>query len=199
MTDHAELIEPSPVDRGEFVGDIFYGDPTNSTRGTHRWTGAAWEALPTDAEVLTLMLAEARARVDALVAERDALAAEVAKLRELSEKREQDAANDRAFNKGGVKNYDDQLAQAWAEIRALNDDLVALPEAPSIDTMRCLLSAGMNIHNPDTGALGRNLQRRTSKGTIPYAAEFECAAGLWCIIREAVIARAALAQEPRNV
>lgn len=81
MTDHAELIEPSPVDRGEFVGDIFYGDPTNSTRGTHRWTGAAWEALPTDAEVLTLMLAEARARVDALVAERDALAAEVAKLR----------------------------------------------------------------------------------------------------------------------
>ena len=73
MTDHAELIEPSPVDRGEFVGDIFYGDPTNSTRGTHRWTGAAWEALPTDAEVLTLMLAEARARVDALVAERDAL------------------------------------------------------------------------------------------------------------------------------
>ena len=82
MTDHAELIEPSPVDRGEFVGDIFYGDPSNSTRGTHRWTGAAWEALPTDADALTLMLAEARARIAALVAERDALAAEVAKLRE---------------------------------------------------------------------------------------------------------------------
>ena len=82
MTDHAELIEPSPVDRGEFVGDIFYGDPTNSTRGTHRWTGAAWEALPTDAEVLTLMLAEARACVAALVAERDALRRVVADIAE---------------------------------------------------------------------------------------------------------------------
>lgn len=122
----------------------------------------------------------------------EALERENARLRAEAEKRERDAAIDRAFNKGGVKNYDDHLAQAWAEIRALNDDLVALPEVPSIDTMRCLLSAGMNIHNPNTGDLGRKLQRSTPMGTIPYASEFECAAGLWVVIREAIIARAAL-------
>ena len=48
-----------PSEMGQFVGDIFFGDPTNSTRGTHRWTGTEWVPLPTDVEVLTEMLASA--------------------------------------------------------------------------------------------------------------------------------------------
>jgi hypothetical protein len=67
------LLEPSDAVRGEkpsepggFVGDIFFGDPRNSTRGTHRWSGDRWEALPSDAEVLTELLAEARSERDVL-------------------------------------------------------------------------------------------------------------------------------------
>ena len=59
------IQQPSPLDRGGFIGDIFFGDPHNSTRGTHRWNGSAWVALPSDAEVLAELLAEARSRAEA--------------------------------------------------------------------------------------------------------------------------------------
>ena len=57
---------PNDADPGEFIGDIFFGDTSNSTRGTHRWNGATWEALPTDAEALTELLAKSRSRIAAL-------------------------------------------------------------------------------------------------------------------------------------
>lgn len=57
-----------PSERGSFVGDIYFGDPSSSTRGTHRWDGSAWTELPSDAEILTVLLAEARQRASELEA-----------------------------------------------------------------------------------------------------------------------------------
>ena len=50
----------SPSEMGGFVGDIFYGDPRNSTRGTHRWDGDRWVEIPSEAETLVSMLATSR-------------------------------------------------------------------------------------------------------------------------------------------
>ena len=61
-----EVGREVPSEIGQFVGDIFFGDPTNSIRGTHRWTGTEWVPLPTDVEVLVEMLADARAQIAAL-------------------------------------------------------------------------------------------------------------------------------------
>ena len=61
---------PGPSERGEFVGDIFFGDPDNSTRGTHRWDGSQWVELQDERVSLTELLAKAREQRDAL---RDAL------------------------------------------------------------------------------------------------------------------------------
>lgn len=58
---HAEVV---PTEPGSFVGDIYFGDPVHSTRGTHRWTGERWERLPDEAAVLAELLAEARAERD---------------------------------------------------------------------------------------------------------------------------------------
>lgn len=34
-----------PTEPGAYVGDIYYGDPVNTTLGTHRWDGTAWHGL----------------------------------------------------------------------------------------------------------------------------------------------------------
>lgn len=57
---------PSPFDRGDYVGDIFFGDPENSTRGTHRWNGSQWVELPSEQVALMELLVEARTRAENL-------------------------------------------------------------------------------------------------------------------------------------
>lgn len=49
-TPQAEALA-QPTEPGGFLGDIFFGDPENTTRGTHRWGGGdiGWESLPDDA------------------------------------------------------------------------------------------------------------------------------------------------------
>lgn len=72
MTELAEKLVPS--EPGEFVGDIFYGNPERTTEGTHRWTGSEWVCLPTDAEALTALLAKSREEAELLrVSLRDTL------------------------------------------------------------------------------------------------------------------------------
>lgn len=58
----AELIE-EPTEPGSFVGDIWFGRQDNRTYGTHRWDGAAWQALPTETEALIGLLAKERAKI----------------------------------------------------------------------------------------------------------------------------------------
>ena len=137
---------------------------------------------------------------DGLLEAANTLRAQAERVRVLeaeAEKRERDAANDRAFNKGGPQAEDGQ--QCILEIIALSDDLIDLPEVPSINTMRALQHAAMNFHTHgfDLWALGKQLQNRTPMGTVPYATEFECATGLWVVIRDGIIsARAALKAAP---
>lgn len=57
---------PGADERGEFVGDIFFGDPKNSTRGTHRWDGSEWVELPDERVSLMELLAKSRERVKVL-------------------------------------------------------------------------------------------------------------------------------------
>ena len=56
----------TPFEPGGFVGDIYFGHPSKSTTGTHRWTGSEWVALPSEVEVLAGLLADARAERDRL-------------------------------------------------------------------------------------------------------------------------------------
>ncbi len=62
----AENRISEPHDPGDFVGDIFYGHPIKTTMGTHRWTGTERVALPSEAEALAGLLAEARKEAAAL-------------------------------------------------------------------------------------------------------------------------------------
>ena len=36
----------APSERGGYVGDVFFGDEHDTTRGTHRWDGENWLPLP---------------------------------------------------------------------------------------------------------------------------------------------------------
>lgn len=56
-----------PSEPGGFVGDIFFGDPDNCTRGTHRWDGSAWIELQDERVTMLGMLADAREQRDALL------------------------------------------------------------------------------------------------------------------------------------
>ena len=58
---------PGPSERGEFVGDIFFGDPDYRTRGTHRWDGSAWVELEDERVTMLGVLVEAREQRDALL------------------------------------------------------------------------------------------------------------------------------------
>ena len=62
----------SPSEMGGFVGDIFYGDPRNSTRGTHRWDGSEWVKMSSEQVAMLELLSDARGQRDAL---REALSA----------------------------------------------------------------------------------------------------------------------------
>lgn len=55
-----------PSEPGGFAGDIFFGDPNNSTRGTHRWDGSQWVELPDERVTLAELLAKAREQRDYL-------------------------------------------------------------------------------------------------------------------------------------
>ena len=96
MTDTPEAVERLAIDEpsmpGGFVGDIWFGHPEKSTLGTHRWTGAEWEVLPSEAEVLLVLLAKVRAESAALAAEVLALRAKLAEAERALERLRHDAS-----------------------------------------------------------------------------------------------------------
>lgn len=94
-----------------------------------------------------------------------------------------------------MSNYEDTLSleelrrevrTLWDREHALTSDLRDLPEIPSIETMRTLTGAGMATRSPDVHSIGCKM-RRTHKN-IPYKTEFECAVGLWSLMREGILA-----------
>lgn len=40
------FMRGQPHEPGSYVGDVFYGDPIDTTRGTHSWDGSAWSEIP---------------------------------------------------------------------------------------------------------------------------------------------------------
>ncbi len=94
-----------------------------------------------------------------------------------------------------MSNYEDTLTidelrrevrTLWDRELALNMDLLNLPEVPSIETMRALTHAAMGMCDPDVKPIGCALQR--DHKSIPYKTEYECAAGLWSLLRAGVLA-----------
>jgi hypothetical protein len=94
-----------------------------------------------------------------------------------------------------MSNYEDALSIdelrrevriLWDRELALNMDLLNLPEVPSVETLRALTHAAMSIRDPDVKSIGVALQK-AHKG-VPYKTEFECAAGLWSLLRSGMIA-----------
>lgn len=49
---------------GAFKGDIWFGHSEKRNLGTHRWDGEKWIVLPSEIEVLLILLAKARAERD---------------------------------------------------------------------------------------------------------------------------------------
>lgn len=62
---------PGLFDVGEYVGDIYFGNPDNPTQGTHRWDGSQWVELPSEQVALLELLVEARTRAEKLEAALD--------------------------------------------------------------------------------------------------------------------------------
>ena len=113
----AENRISEPHDPGDFVGDIFYGHPIKTTMGTHRWTGTEWVALPSEAEALAGLLAEARKEAAALrerVARLGALAQQLIEMMDWT-------------GTGDSKSGDRERAKFEEELAALTDALTDVP------------------------------------------------------------------------
>lgn len=81
-----------------------------------------------------------------------------------------------------------ELRRAWNQRHAFQDDIKSLPEVPRIETLAFLRSAGMGFRNPNTWEIGKTLQRELGLDAIPPKTEYECAAGLWKVIRDGILA-----------
>lgn len=78
-----------------------------------------------------------------------------------------------------------EVRRLWDREEQFNLDLLDLPVVPSRETMRAIEHAAMSTHWPDVGAIGKRMQRDGK--AIPPTCESENAAGLWSIIRGAIL------------
>lgn len=81
-----------------------------------------------------------------------------------------------------------EVRNAWDMSLALNMALLDLPAVPPVTALRALTHAAMNLREPDVMKLGKQLQREHGLDVVPPKTEYECAAGLWSIIRAGIIA-----------
>ena len=82
-----------------------------------------------------------------------------------------------------------ELRRSFDESIALNQALLDLPAVPDAPALRAIQHAAMNTRLPkhmDLWQRGKTLQKE--HGGIPFKTEYECAAGLWSILRDAVLA-----------
>ena len=102
-------------------------------------------------------------------------------------------------------NYEDQLTKhelkkevrrLWDAQHALDRALIGLPEVPPIEVLRLLVHGAMNTGKKklprDLWEIGKKIQEKHNSVTgsetpIPFRTEYECAAGLWHLIRAALI------------
>ncbi len=69
----------------------------------------------------------------------------------------------------------------------LADAISNLPSVPSLEVLKLLRTAAMASKIPGIHADGKALQNTHGLETIPPVTEYETAAGLWAIIRTAII------------
>ena len=78
------------------------------------------------------------------------------------------------------------------QIFLFNKALIDLPELLPIECLHMLAHASMNYHHADksvdTWEIGKILQREHGIDAIPPRTEYECAAGLWSILRKKLMA-----------
>jgi len=87
-----------------------------------------------------------------------------------------------------------EVRRGWDESHTLNRALVDLPEIPDVIVLGMLTNAAMNIRGIDLWGRGKRMQDGQGyNGPIPYKCEYEHAAGLWEIIRDALLAEKAAA------
>jgi predicted RNase H-like HicB family nuclease len=97
-----------------------------------------------------------------------------------------------------------RLRRLEKRVYALSSAMRSLPECPPIDVILLLVDSGYALTiDTDIDVRGRRLQRTYGLDAIPPKAEYQWAAGLWSLIRDAVIeAKRALADNapaPRYV
>ncbi len=81
-----------------------------------------------------------------------------------------------------------ELRFSWNNEHAFTADLKRLPEAPSIGTLHFLTNAAMGSRHLDYHDIGTQMQRDHGLDAVPPKCEYECAAGLWFVIRQGILA-----------
>lgn len=93
-----------------------------------------------------------------------------------------------------VEQLRSEVRQLWDRAHAFRDDINTLPEVPSIETLWHLQGAASGLPFRETWEIGKQLQQEQPYGAVPWKTELECAAGLWVMIREGILASQHLAR-----
>ena len=80
-----------------------------------------------------------------------------------------------------------EVRRCWNYESALTEALQELPEVPSTAALRLLVSAAMNQRELPLWSIGKELQQRLGLDVVPPKTEYEYAAGMWSIIRTALL------------
>lgn len=94
-------------------------------------------------------------------------------------------------NSLSIERLRSEVRMLWNREAAFRDDISALPEVPSHETLWHLVDAARALPWPATWEVGKELQASHPWGTVPAKTELECSAGLWVMIREGIMARQA--------
>lgn len=92
-----------------------------------------------------------------------------------------------------------EVRRLWNQIDGMTTDLHTLPAVPSLETLRLLgtLSGGLHTE-PSLGILGIALRQTCGIDAVPPVSEMEHGAGLWKVIRDALIL-AGVQTNPKSV
>jgi hypothetical protein len=87
-----------------------------------------------------------------------------------------------------------EVANAWEEKFALRDAFKELPEVPSVEALRFLSELADFSRD---WSRGKTMQRTAERGVVPPKTEYEMGAGLWGLIRDALVSANAEVSQPK--
>jgi hypothetical protein len=82
-----------------------------------------------------------------------------------------------------------EVRRLWDDLSALDDALIELPEVPNWRVQRLLINASMNFRSMDHDVwqIGKQLQRKHGYESVVGKTEYECAVGLWSLLRKGAL------------